>query len=116
MADEQSGRDGRREVRAKYLRRGRPISFDGKTMVFLARLRKGKEVSGPTVNVLQCDAYRGLDGRNDIGLCHVSDRQIAEKAAPTTIAELRRIAQLVPALLEEIDARKAESSRLKGVL
>jgi hypothetical protein len=71
-------------------------------MVFLARFRKGKEVCGPTVNVLHCEHYRGLYSPKDVGICTVSDRDIAKKAQPTTVAELRRVLKLVPGILAEV--------------
>lgn len=60
-------------------------------MVFKARLRHGRETNGPTVNLFQCDDYRGLDGPGDKGLCTLSDHNVAKHARPTTVAELRRV-------------------------
>jgi len=76
-------------------------------MIFLKRLRRGHEVAGPTINVVQCDEYRALDGPSDLGIVHMSDRDIAKRATPTTVVELREAQRKLPALLDEISKNKS---------
>jgi hypothetical protein len=46
-------------------------------MTFVNRLRRGKEIAGPTENVFICEAYRGLNGPADDGRCTMSDQMFS---------------------------------------
>lgn len=49
---------------------------------FVKRLRRGREISGRTVNVFQCDDYRGQNGPADAGITHVWDVHVNRDIKP----------------------------------
>jgi hypothetical protein len=85
-------------MKARFLIPGQPIKYNGRVMVFRRRLRNGHETTGRTVNLFQCDDYRGLDGPDDEGLCTLTDYQVAHGATPTTVRELQDIELLLISL------------------
>jgi hypothetical protein len=97
-------------MRARFMSPGMPFKYDGHTMIFIARLRRGHEIAGPTINVVQCDDYRGLDGPRDLGIVHISDRDIAKKSSPTTVQELRTAKAKFPALIAELNSYNSAAS------
>jgi hypothetical protein len=64
-------------MNASFLKPGMIVTIHGRPMTFVNRLRRGKEIAGPTENVFICEAYRGLNGPADDGRCTMSDQMFS---------------------------------------
>lgn len=67
-------------MKAKFLKPGAIVNVGGRMMTFL---RRERQIGRQALNWFQCDAYRGLNGPDDVGLCHMTDRYFAKNAQPT---------------------------------
>lgn len=63
-------------MRPTLLKPGRKVTCDGRPMTFV---RREKNFPQPAVNVFQCDAYRGLNGPDDQGLCTMNDYRVSRR-------------------------------------
>jgi hypothetical protein len=100
-------------MKARFLKPGQPVKIDLRVMIFLRRLRHGHEVSGETVNVFQCEDYRGLDDGNASGLATMSDVYFSKHASAPNVRQTREAMARVPALMAEKsrDQRRATVNR-----
>jgi hypothetical protein len=64
-------------MKARFLKPGQAVTIHGRQMVFVQRLRQGREVAGRTTNVFTCADYVGLNGHQDDGRCTLSDQMFA---------------------------------------
>lgn len=68
---------------------GRVYSVGGiggaRVMTFVRRDRSS--CGRPAVNTFQCDAYRGLNGPSDAGLCTMTDHRVARFVTPASHGE-----------------------------
>jgi hypothetical protein len=73
-------------MRPTSLKPGDKVRFDGinRVLVFVKRV-PGRGPT-PAKNIFRCDAWRGLEGPNDPGLCEASDHDVIRRATPATAA------------------------------
>lgn len=69
-------------MRVVYLKPGRQVMCEGRVYTFCTRLRRNHEICGRTVNIFQCDDFRGLNGPDDDGKVHLTDHEVNAKCTP----------------------------------
>ena len=64
---------------------------DGHAADFMVFVRRDRQPCRPALNWFQCDAYRGINGAGDRGLCTMSDyrvsRFVTHQPLPSPILE-----------------------------
>lgn len=60
-------------MKPRFLKPGDRVICKGNLMTFVRRERNAQ----PTLNVFQCDAFRGLNSPTDPGLCTMNDAYAA---------------------------------------
>ncbi len=71
-------------MRPTSLKPGDKVRFAGIDRVLVFVKRTPGNGPTPAKNIFRCDAWRGLDGPNDPGLCEVSDYEVARRATAVT--------------------------------
>jgi hypothetical protein len=61
-------------MKASCLKPGQEVRMHGRKMLFIQRLRHGREIAGRSVNVFTCQDFVGLNGPKDDGRVEVSDQ------------------------------------------
>ena len=64
-------------MKPTFLHRGDRVLVRGKAMTFVHRIPAWKTQLHQAINVFRCEAYVGLNGPQDTGLCELTDSRVS---------------------------------------